>query len=160
MRGIRIIGIPQTIDNDVTGTEITIGFDTAVAIVTEAIDRLHTTAEPHHRIMMLEAIGRRPGRLMLAAGMAGGADQILVPNVHIPWMKSTPLFRHGTGAGKNSRSWWWPKGPGIKILPGLQSLRTTGMNAVMKSLWGSAISWERSWSGDSLLKLGSLCSAT
>ena len=83
MRGIRIVGIPKTIDNDIAGTSVTIGFDTAVAIVTEAIDRLHTTAESHHRIIILEVMGRRSGRLALAAGMAGGADQILVPEVRV-----------------------------------------------------------------------------
>jgi len=81
--GIRIVGIPKTIDNDVAGTEITIGFDTAVATVTEAIDRLQSTAESHHRIMVLEVMGRLSGRLALAAGMAGGADQILIPEVRI-----------------------------------------------------------------------------
>ncbi|HVP97180.1 ATP-dependent 6-phosphofructokinase [Methanoregula sp.] len=82
-RGVRLVGIPKTIDNDVFGTEVTIGFDTAVSIVTETIDRLHTTAESHHRIMVLEVMGRQSGRLALAAGMAGGADQILVPEVHV-----------------------------------------------------------------------------
>ena len=70
--GIPLVGIPKTIDNDVFGTDITIGFDTAVFIVTEAIDRLHTTAESHHRIMVLEVMGRRSGRIALAAGIAGG----------------------------------------------------------------------------------------
>jgi len=82
-KGIPLIGIPKTIDNDIFGTEVTIGFDTAVAIVTEAIDRLHTTAESHHRIMVLEVMGRQSGRIALAAGIAGGADQILIPEVSI-----------------------------------------------------------------------------
>ena len=77
------MGIPKTIDNDIFGTDVTIGFDTAVSTVTEAIDRLHTTAESHHRIMVLEVMGRRSGRIALAAGMAGGADQILVPEVRV-----------------------------------------------------------------------------
>ncbi|MFZ1127988.1 6-phosphofructokinase [Methanoregula sp.] len=81
--GIPLVGIPKTIDNDVFGTDITIGFDTAVFIVTEAIDRLHTTAESHHRIMVLEVMGRRSGRIALAAGIAGGADEILVPEVQV-----------------------------------------------------------------------------
>jgi 6-phosphofructokinase 1 len=81
--GVPLVGIPKTIDNDVFGTDVTIGFDTAVFIVTEAIDRLHTTAESHHRIMVLEVMGRRSGRIALAAGMAGGADQILIPEVHV-----------------------------------------------------------------------------
>jgi 6-phosphofructokinase 1 len=81
--GIPLVGVPKTIDNDVFGTDITIGFDTAVFIVTEAIDRLHTTAESHHRIMVLEVMGRRSGRIALAAGIAGGADEILVPEVQV-----------------------------------------------------------------------------
>jgi len=80
---IPLVGIPKTIDNDVFGTDVTIGFDTAVAIVTEAIDRLHTTAESHHRIMVLEVMGRKSGQIALAAGIAGGADQILVPEIQL-----------------------------------------------------------------------------
>jgi 6-phosphofructokinase 1 len=82
-QGIWLVGIPKTIDNDVFGTEITIGFETAVSTVTEAIDRIHTTAESHHRIMVLEVMGRRSGRIALTAGMAGGADLILVPEVRV-----------------------------------------------------------------------------
>ena len=82
-RGVPLVGIPKTIDNDIFGTDVTIGFDTAVSTDTEAIDRLHTTAESHHRIMVLEVMGRRSGRIALAAGMAGGADQILVPEVRV-----------------------------------------------------------------------------
>lgn len=82
-QGIPLVGIPKTIDNDVFGTDVTIGFDTAVFIVTEAIDRLHTTAESHHRIMVIEVMGRKSGLIALAAGMASGADQILVPEVRV-----------------------------------------------------------------------------
>ncbi len=81
-KGIPIVGIPKTIDNDVAGTDACIGFDTAVATVTEAIDRLHTTAESHHRIMVVEVMGREAGWLALMSGIASGADEILIPEVH------------------------------------------------------------------------------
>ena len=77
--GINVIGVPKTIDNDIPGTDVTFGFDTAVSIATEAIDRLHTTAESHHRIMVLEVMGRHTGWIALYSGIAGGADVILLP---------------------------------------------------------------------------------
>ena len=79
--GINVIGIPKTIDNDISGTDYTFGFDTAVGIATEAIDRLHTTAESHHRIMILEVMGRHAGWIALYSGIAGGADVVIIPEV-------------------------------------------------------------------------------
>jgi 6-phosphofructokinase 1 len=76
---LRCVGIPQTIDNDLNGTEFAIGFQSAVEVATDALDKLHTTAESHHRIMILEVMGRDAGHVALAAGLAGGADIILVP---------------------------------------------------------------------------------
>jgi len=78
-RGMPIIGIPKTIDNDLSGTDYTFGFDTAVSIVTEAIDRLHTTAESHHRVIVVEVMGRHAGWIATVAGISGGADEILIP---------------------------------------------------------------------------------
>jgi len=77
--GYAIVGVPKTIDNDLAGTDYTFGFDTAVQIVTEAIDRLHTTAESHKRVMVVEVMGRNSGWIAAYSGMAGGADCILVP---------------------------------------------------------------------------------
>jgi 6-phosphofructokinase 1 len=77
--GLPIVGVPKTIDNDLSGTDYTFGFDTAVNIVMEAIDRLHTTAESHHRIMVVEVMGRHAGWIALTSGIAGGADIILLP---------------------------------------------------------------------------------
>lgn len=77
--GINIVGVPKTIDNDLVATERTFGFDSAVAVATEAIDRLHTTAQSHHRVMILETMGRYAGWIALYSGVAGGADVILVP---------------------------------------------------------------------------------
>jgi 6-phosphofructokinase 1 len=76
-----VVGIPKTIDNDLPGTERTFGFDTAVSIATEALDRLHTTAESHHRVMILEVMGRYAGWIALHSGLAGGADCILIPEI-------------------------------------------------------------------------------
>ncbi len=81
LRGARCIGVPKTIDNDVGGTEITFGYDTALNIATEAIDRLHTTAESHHRVMVVELMGRDAGFIALQAGVSGGADVILIPEI-------------------------------------------------------------------------------
>ncbi len=78
-RGVRVVGVPKTIDNDIAGTERTFGFDTAVAIATEAIDRLHTTAESHDRVMVVEVMGRNVGHIATWAGLAGGATVTLVP---------------------------------------------------------------------------------
>ncbi len=80
-KGIPVIGVPKTIDNDIGGTEVTFGFDTALNIATEAIDRLHTTAEAHHRVMVLELMGREAGFISLHAGISGGADVILIPEI-------------------------------------------------------------------------------
>src|SRR5215208_1224989 len=80
-KGAPVIGVPKTIDNDIGGTDITFGFDTALTTATEAIDRLHTTAEAHHRVMVLELMGRDAGFIALHAGVAGGADVILIPEI-------------------------------------------------------------------------------
>jgi phosphofructokinase-like protein len=76
---VPVVGVPKTIDNDLNGTDYTFGFDTAVNIVTEAIDRIHTTAESHNRVMVIEVMGRHSGWIALHAGLAGGADMILIP---------------------------------------------------------------------------------
>ena len=77
--GVKVVGVPKTIDNDLSGTDFTFGFDTAVNIAMEAIDRLHTTAESHHRVLVVEVMGRHAGWIALHAGMAGGANVILIP---------------------------------------------------------------------------------
>jgi 6-phosphofructokinase 1 len=79
--GLPMIGVPKTIDNDLSATEVTFGFDTALQVATDAIDRLHTTAESHHRVMVLEVMGRDAGWIALHAGIAGGAHVILVPEI-------------------------------------------------------------------------------
>jgi 6-phosphofructokinase 1 len=78
-KGLPVVGVPKTIDNDLSCTDYTFGFDTAVSIVTDAIDRLHTTAESHHRVIILEVMGRHAGWIATISGIAGGADEILIP---------------------------------------------------------------------------------
>lgn len=80
-KGLTIMGVPKTIDNDLYGTDVTFGFDTAVTTATEAIDKVHTTASSHHRVMIVEVMGRYAGWIALHAGVAGGADVILIPEI-------------------------------------------------------------------------------
>jgi phosphofructokinase-like protein len=80
-KGVPMVGVPKTIDNDLRGTDITFGYNTAVGIVTEALDRLHTTAESHHRVMVVEVMGRDAGWIALESGLAGSADVILIPEI-------------------------------------------------------------------------------
>jgi ATP-dependent phosphofructokinase / diphosphate-dependent phosphofructokinase len=80
-KGVPVVGVPKTIDNDIGGTEVTFGFDTALNTATEALDKLHNTAESHHRVMVLELMGRDAGFIALHAGLAGGADVILIPEI-------------------------------------------------------------------------------
>ena len=79
--GVPVVGIPKTIDNDLRGTDITFGFDSAVCIATEGIDRLHTTAQSHHRVMIVEVMGRNAGWIALHSGIAGGGDIVLIPEI-------------------------------------------------------------------------------
>lgn len=96
---LNIVGVPKTIDNDLQGTDYTFGFDTAVHIATEAIDRIHTTAESHHRIMVVEVMGRHTGWIATVAGMAGGADCILIPEQPLTIQEVADIIRkrHSTG---------------------------------------------------------------
>ncbi|MEG0295583.1 MAG: 6-phosphofructokinase [Clostridium sp.] len=80
-KGVKVIGVPKTIDNDLSSTDVTFGFNTAIEIATEGLDRLHTTAESHHRIMICEVMGRNAGWIALEAGIAGSADVILLPEI-------------------------------------------------------------------------------
>ena len=80
-KGVNVIGVPKTIDNDLSKTDVTFGFNSAVDVVVDALDKLHTTAESHHRIMILEVMGRNAGWIALHAGIAGSADVILIPEI-------------------------------------------------------------------------------
>lgn len=98
--GLPIVGVPKTIDNDVVGTELTFGFDTALNIATEAIDRLHTTAESHGRVLLVEVMGRHVGWLALNAGVAGGADVILIPEIPFSTEKIAAKIKRREEAGR------------------------------------------------------------
>jgi len=99
--GFNVVGAPKTIDNDLSCTDVTFGFDTAINIVTEAIDRLHTTAESHHRIMVVEVMGRHAGWIALESGLAGGADVILIPEVPIDIDEVCDIIKKRHQRGKN-----------------------------------------------------------
>ena len=116
--GIPVCGVPKTIDNDLACTELTFGFVTALDIATEALDRLHTTAESHDRVMILEVMGRHTGWIALHSGIAGGADVILIPEIPFSlevvaekirardaeWIKFQYHRRRGRGAGDRARA--------------------------------------------------------
>jgi ATP-dependent phosphofructokinase / diphosphate-dependent phosphofructokinase len=98
--GVNVIGVPKTIDNDLGGTDVTFGFDTALHIATEAIDRLHTTAESHNRILVVEVMGRTAGWIALYSGVAGGADVILIPEIPFDIDEVCRLIRRRHARGR------------------------------------------------------------
>ena len=100
-----VVGVPKTIDNDLAATDYTFGFDTAVFIATEAIDRLHTTAESHNRVMVVEVMGRHTGWIAVMSGIAGGADVILIPEQPITVEEACDEIRRRHERGPTSRSW-------------------------------------------------------
>jgi len=99
--GLPVVGVPKTIDNDVNGTDVTFGFDTALTIATEAIDRLHTTAESHDRVMVVEVLGRHAGWIALESGIAGGSDLTLLPEFPLPFSELTGMVRRRHDRGKS-----------------------------------------------------------
>ena len=100
-KGVPVVGVPKTIDNDISGTEYTFGFDTAVNTATEALDKLHTTAESHHRVMYLEVMGRNAGWIAVHAGLAGGADVILIPEIPFRFEKICEKVEERIAMGRN-----------------------------------------------------------
>ena len=99
--GVHVVGVPKTIDNDLSGTDYTFGFDTAVSIATEAIDRLHSTAESHDRVMVCEVMGRHAGWIAIMSGMAGGADVILTPERPVTVERCCELIAQRHAKGKD-----------------------------------------------------------
>jgi len=98
--GLNVIGVPKTIDNDIRGTDITFGFDSAVTIATEGIDRIHTTAQSHHRVMIIEVMGHHSGWIALHSGIAGGGDIILIPEIPYDIKSIADKIRERTRKGK------------------------------------------------------------
>ena len=101
VKGVNVIGVPKTIDNDVACTEITFGYNTAVSVAAEALDRLHTTGETHHRIMVLEVMGRYAGWIALESAIAGGADVALIPEIPYDINKAVEKINERREEGKN-----------------------------------------------------------
>lgn len=99
--GLKVVGVPKTIDNDLSGTDTTFGFMTAVETATEAIDKLHSTAESHHRVMILEVMGRYAGWIALESGIAGGADVILIPEIPYDMNRVAQKIMERKNAGKS-----------------------------------------------------------
>jgi 6-phosphofructokinase 1 len=125
--GVPVIGVPKTLDNDLSSTDTTFGFDTAVAVATECIDRIHSTAESHHRIITVEIMGRYAGFLALSSGIAGGADVILIPEIPYDINKVAAHVRARMEAGKEFSI--------IAVAEGAKSI--TGEMCVMKVVEGS-----------------------
>ena len=99
-KGLKVVGVPKTIDNDLSATDVTFGFDTALHVATDAIDRIHTTAESHHRVMLVEVMGRDCGWIALEAGLAGGAHIILIPEIPFTIARVCDFVRLRQAAGK------------------------------------------------------------
>jgi len=122
-RGVNVIGVPKTIDNDLVGTEITFGFLTAVNTATEALDRLHSTADSHHRVMVCEVMGRNAGWIALTSGVASGSDVILMPEIPFSFDAiSSEIERRMT------------RGPGFAIVVVAEGARAAGGEQVVASL--------------------------
>jgi 6-phosphofructokinase 1 len=115
--GIRVVGVPKTIDNDVVGTDRTFGFDTALNIATEAIDRVHTTAEAHNRVMVVEVMGRHAGWIAVESGIAGGADIILIPEKVTFVNEVCALIKRRHNRGKDFSIVVVAEGARIKLSP-------------------------------------------
>lgn len=126
-RGVAVVGIPETIDNDVGGTDVSLGFDSALTVATEAVDRLHTTAASHHRVMVVEVMGRNAGWIALEAGLAGGGDVILIPEI--------PFRYEGVAAGILERA---RRGRRFSIVVVAEGVSCPGRGAVIRQVVGDS----------------------
>jgi phosphofructokinase-like protein len=132
--GMKIVGVPKTIDNDLSATEVTFGFDTALATATDAVDKIHTTAQSHHRIMVVEVMGRDAGWIALEAGIAGGADVILIPEIPFTIESLCAFIKERE---KNDKRFTiMVVAEGVKLPLGLQEKRRAGS---MGNLVGNAV---------------------
>src|SRR5215467_8244951 len=134
-RGMPIVGVPKTIDNDLCATEVTFGFDTALHTATDAVDKIHTTAESHHRVMVVEVMGRDAGWIALEAGIAGGAHIILIPEIHFSLEKICDHLARRESYGK--RFTIVVVAEGVKLPPELKENRRAG---AVGNLIGNTIS--------------------
>lgn len=143
--GVRVVGIPKTIDNDLSGTDVTFGFDTAVVTATEAIDKLHTTAESHHRVMILEVMGRSAGWIAVEAGVAGGADVILIPEIPFRLERVVDAIEAREAGGNEFSIVVVAEGA---VTVGGRQMRVTGTSGA-----GTRFAGMGNWLGDQLLDL-------
>jgi len=134
-KGLKVVGVPKTIDNDLSATDRTFGFDTAVATATDAVDKIHTTAEAHHRVMVIEVMGRDTGWIALNAGLAGGAHVILIPELRFSVQRICDYVSEREGYGK--RFTIVVVAEGVQLPPELQHLSRSGS---VGNLVGDAIS--------------------
>lgn len=128
--GVPIVGIPKTIDNDLSGTDVTIGFDTAVHVCTSAIERLHTTAESHNRVMVVEVMGRYSGWLAITSGLAGGADLILIPEQPLTVEATCESIRRRHDGGKDFSIIVVAEGCELRYSSGERQHVTTGVDSL------------------------------
>ena len=133
-KGMKVVGVPKTIDNDLCATEVSFGFDTALHTATEAVDKIHTTAESHHRIMVVEVMGRDAGWIGLEAGIAGGAHVILIPEIPFTIEKICQYVAEREAFGKHFTI--VVVAEGIKLPPELRENRRAG---AVGNLVGNAI---------------------
>ena len=157
--GLPVVGVPKTIDNDLGATDYTFGFDTAVMIATEAIDRLHTTAESHHRVLIVEVMGRHAGWIAWHAGVAGGANVILIPERAVRHRRGVRSSSSTASPATTPPSWWWPRAPSrprgrCRPVTGRSTLSGTSASAA------SATCWRRRSPGAPARRPGPPCSAT
>ena len=138
--GVPLVGVPKTIDNDLEGTVMTFGFDSAVACATDALDRLHTTAESHNRVMVLEVMGRYAGWIAIYAGVAGGADVILIPEIPFSYDSICAKSKIAKEWGNTSRWSLRRKGPARKAA---SSSRRPPRSPTARPAWAASRRWWR-----------------
>ena len=129
LKGMKIVGVPKTIDNDLCATEVTFGFDTALHTATDAVDKIHTTAEAHHRVMLVEVMGRDAGWIALGAGIAGGAHMILIPEIPFSIQKICQHLELRERYGK--RFTILVVAEGVKLPPEMRQMSRSGAVANM-----------------------------
>ena len=157
-KGIPLVGVPKTIDNDIVGTTSCFGFDTAVSFATEAIDRLHTTAEAHRRIIVVEVMGRYAGWIALHGGVAGGADVILIPEIPYDLQKVAKCIRDRDAWG--ARFSIVVVAEGAVPVGGSHSVAKAAHGGFAERLGGAGMYARRSSRGSPARRPGTSCSAT
>ena len=158
-RGVKVVAVPKTIDNDLTGTDLCFGFDTAVSIATEAIDRVHTTAEAHNRVIVVEVMGREAGWIAIYSGIAGGADVILIPEQPFDIQEIAETIKAAMIEDATSASLWWRKA--LNLPTGLPIPSAERRMSLDTCVWAaSATRWRRKSRPAPALRHAPWCLAT